>query len=206
MPSSISLLQIVQTICDELGLIRPSTVVSTTDLQIRQIFGLVNRELRELQQNYDWTTLQTEYDLYVGQPITTTGNTTLTGYQITNIPSTDGIEAGTWCVNGQNITVAARVLSVDSTTQVTISEPASATETGVSLVFAQDTYPEPQDFSRFINQTWWDRTNRWSLLGPDSPQVDQWHRSGVVTIGPRRHFRQIGYNNFQFESTDFNGV
>jgi hypothetical protein len=60
------------------------------------------------------------------------------------------------------------------------------------LTFAQDTYPGPTDFDRFINQTWWDRTNRWSLMGPDSPQIDQWHRSGIVTIGPRRHFRQIG--------------
>jgi hypothetical protein len=30
------------------------------------------------------------------------------------------------------------------------------------------------------------------LLGPDSPQLDQWHRSGIVQTGPRRHFRQIG--------------
>lgn len=199
-----NLLTIVQTACDELGLVRPSVVVNSSDLQIRQIFACVNRELRELQQNYDWTALQTEYDLYVGQPITTTGNTTLAGYQVTGIPSTTGIVAGLWVCNAQNIPVAARVLSVDSSSQVTLSEPATATATGVSCVFAQDTYPEPQDFDRFINQTWWDRTNRWALMGPDSPQIDQWHRSGVVTIGPRRHFRQIGYNNFQFEPSDFN--
>jgi hypothetical protein len=42
-------------------------------------------------------------------------------------------------------------------------------------------------------------------MGPDSPQLDQWHRSGIVTIGPRRHFRQIGYNggNGDFNN-DFN--
>ena len=46
--------------------------------------------------------------------------------------------------------------------------------------------------SHYIGQTWWDRTNRWALLGPDSPQIDQWHRSGIYVTGPRRHFRQIG--------------
>lgn len=73
---------------------------------------------------------------------------------------------------------------------------ATATEVGAELTFAQDTYPEPEDFDHFINDTWWDRTNRWQLLGPTSPQEDQWHLSGVVATGPRRFFRQIGpYTN-----------
>ena len=62
------------------------------------------------------------------------------------------------------------------------------------MQFAQDTYPEPTDFDYFLNKTWYDRTNRWQLLGPDSPQQDQFVRSGIVALGPRRHFRQIGSN------------
>jgi hypothetical protein len=50
----------------------------------------------------------------------------------------------------------------------------------------------PSGFDWFNNRTMWDRTNRWELLGPDSPQMDQWHRSGIVATGPRRHFRQLG--------------
>jgi len=68
----------------------------------------------------------------------------------------------------------------------------TTTAVGIALTFMQDTYPEPSDFGYFINRTWWDRTNRWELLGPDSPQMDQWHRSGIVVTGPRRHFRQLG--------------
>ena len=30
------------------------------------------------------------------------------------------------------------------------------------------------------------------MLGPDSPQLDEFHRSGIVTTGPWRHFRQVG--------------
>jgi hypothetical protein len=60
------------------------------------------------------------------------------------------------------------------------------------LTFAQDTYALPGDLKAYIDRTWWDRTNRWALLGPDSPQLDQWHRSGIVQTGPRRHWRQLG--------------
>jgi hypothetical protein len=210
----LNLLQITQTICDELGLNRPAVDVNSTDTQIRQIYSLINRSIRELQQNYDWTVLQTEYDLHVSQPTITVGDVALGSYQIINIPTTSfmpALKAPNWTVNAQYVPVAARVVSVDSPTQVTISEPANGTLVGGQVTFAQDTYPEPNDFSRFINQTWWDRTNRWSLMGPDSPQIDQWHRSGIVTIGPRRHFRQIGWNStlgdfnqFDFNNPDFN--
>lgn len=209
MPSTF--LQLVQTACDELGLNRPGIVVNSTDLQIRQLAALMNRDLREVQQNYDWTALQTEYDLHVTQPVTAIGDVVQGSYDITNISfpgmsdfssdfSPDFGRASAaqfntlWVVNGQFIPVATRVASVNGHTEVIMDQPATATQNGVSLVFAQDTYPEPADFDRFINQTWWDRTNRWSLMGPDSPQMDQWHRSGIVTIGPRRHFRQIGSN------------
>jgi hypothetical protein len=69
---------------------------------------------------------------------------------------------------------------------------ATGTVAGTALTFGQDTYPENSDFDRFLNGTAWDRTNRWALLGPDSPQLDEYHRSGIVTTGPRRHFRQLG--------------
>lgn len=204
-----NLLQIVNTVCDELGLNRTSSVVNSTDVQIRQIYALINRALRELQQNYDWTVLQTEYDLYVAQPTQTTGNVSLASYTISGIPSTAFIgstaNAPLYVVSGQNIVVNSRVVNVVDANTVTISQPATGTLTDTALVFAQDTYPEPDDFSRFINQTWWDRTNRWALMGPDSPQVDQWHRSGIVTIGPRRHFRQIGFNSILGDfNNDFN--
>ncbi len=208
-----SLLQVVTQAYAELGFNPPSVVVNTTDNQVRQLYYLVNRNLQQLILDKDWTCLQKEYDLHVGQPITTTGDTTLNSYTISNIPDTSGIVAWNWVVNAGNIPVASRVASVVDINTVTLTQPATATETGVACVFAQDTYPEPADFGRFINQTWWDRTNRWALLGPDSPQVDQWHRSGVVTIGPRRHFRQIGpplpaayggdFSATDFSSTDF---
>jgi len=204
-------LGMVQTVCDELGLDRPAAVAGATDLQIRQLGALMNRELREMQQNYDWTALQTEYDLHVSPPVNATGDIIQDSTLVRNIKIVGNDDfnndfnndfgggnatqfSSLWVVNGQFIPVATRVADVPGPTMVVLDQPATSTATGISLTFSQDTYPGPADFDRYINQTWWDRTNRWSLMGPDSPQMDQWHRSGIVTIGPRRHFRQIGSN------------
>ena len=192
MAIKLTLLQIIQAACQEMGLLAPVSVVNSADLQTQQLLGLANREIRELQQNYEWTQLQTEYDLHVAPPILTTGNVQQDSYEITGIPTTNGISGATFVVSGQFLPVDTRVFSINDGTSLFLSQPATGNATNTSLTFAQDTYPEPLDFDRFINDTWWDRTNRWKLLGPDSPQIDQWHRSGVVTVGPRRHFRQIG--------------
>lgn len=187
-----TLLTITQAIAGELGLTVPTAVYASTVPETVQMLALLNREGRELQQEHDWTALQTEFVVNVNAPVSTTGNITSGSAVITSIPSTASITAGTFVCTGSGIPVAARVLSVDSATQVTLTMQATATTTGVTLVFSKDTYAPPSDFDRFINATHWDRTNRWQLLGPDSPQMDQWHRSGIVTSGPRRHYRQIG--------------
>jgi hypothetical protein len=190
--AQLTLLQIVQAVTGELGLVQPSVVTSATDTQTVQIYNLINREGDNLKRMHDWTQLQTLFTLNVTAPTVTTGDLTNGSAVIHNVPSTAGITAETFVVTGSSIPVAARVLSVNSSTQVTMDMVATGTVTGTALIFAQDTYPENSDFDRFLNGTAWDRTNRWALLGPDSPQLDEYHRSGIVTTGPRRHFRQVG--------------
>jgi hypothetical protein len=190
--AQLNLLQIVQAVTGELGLVQPSVVVGATDLQTVQLLSLVNRCGDSLKRDHGWTVLQSLFTLDVNAPTVTTGDVTSGSAVITNIPTTAGITAGIYVVTGSDIPVAARVLSVDSSTQITMDMVSTGTVTGTALTFAQDTYPEATDFDRFINGTAWDRTNRWALLGPDSPQLDEYHRSGIVTTGPRRHFRQVG--------------
>lgn len=188
-----TLLQIVQATQAELGLPQSSTVAGNTDPTTVQMFNLTNRVLDELRRMNRWTVTQFEYDLVVNPPITTTGDIATDSAVITNIPSTSGILANFFTVVGSGIPQAARVQSVDSATQITMTmEMAGDAVVGTDLTFAQDTYPIPTDFDFFNNRTMWDRTNQWELLGPDSPQLDQWHRSGIVATGPRRHFRKIG--------------
>lgn len=188
-----TLLQIVTAITQQLSLSTPSSVVGSTSNQALQFLTLLNQEGQELQQDHDWTALQTEFIITVAAPLVTTGTVTLSSGVITSIPDTSTLTAGIYTVSGSGIPVAARVQSVDSGTQVTMNMAATGSATATALTFSRDTYSLPSDFDRYINQTEWDRTNRWRLLGPDTPQLDQWHRSGVVTVGPRRHFRQIGH-------------
>ena len=190
----LNLLQIVQAAQGELGLPQSSTVIGNGDSTTVQMLNLANRAVDTIRRwDARWTVLQTEYNLVVNVPIITTGNLTENSPVITNIPSTASISAWSFAVTGNGIPQAARVLTVDSATQVTMDmEVTGSSTTNAPVTFAQDTYPMPTDIDFLENRTWWDRTNRWELLGPDSPQLDQWHRSGIVATGPRRHFRKIG--------------
>jgi hypothetical protein len=189
----------VQAAQAELGLPQAAAVVLNQDATTTQMYYLANRVLDELRRRNRWTAMQFEYDLVVSVPIVTVGNTTQNSPVITGIPSTTGIEANFYMCSGFGIPTAARVISVDSLNQVTLSmEVTGAATTGMTLTFSRDTYPMPEGFDWFNNRTMWDRTNRWELLGPDSPQMDQWHRSGIVVTGPRRHFRKVGPLSSQF--------
>lgn len=53
----------------------------------------------------------------------------------------------------------------------------------------QSEYDLPSDWSYFIDQTQWDRTNHWPLLGPKSPQEWQWLKGGLLSSGPRIRYR-----------------
>jgi hypothetical protein len=187
-----TLLNIINAAQQELGLPQASTVIGNTDTTTVQLLGFAQSELEELGKKHDWTALTFEYNLNINPPLETTGDTTEGSAVVTNIPDTSTLSGIYFAAIGDNIPNGARIATVDSATQVTLTMLATGTQTGVDFIFAQDTYPEPSDFDHFINQTWWDRTNRWSLLGPLSPQIDQWHLSGIVAVGPRRYFRQIG--------------
>lgn len=198
-----TVLQMVQQVQQELGLPISTTVFGNSDVttvQMLSFLQLANEELREFNDD-GWVVLQTEFNLVVNPPLITTGIGTENSAVITNIPNTAALSPNYWTVQGPYIPQAARILSVDSPTQITMTMEATGSFVAAdsNLVFAQDTYAMPPDFRFFIGDTWWDRTNRWQLLGPDSPQLDQWHRSGVVATGPRRHFRQLGplANNYR---------
>lgn len=50
-------------------------------------------------------------------------------------------------------------------------------------------YQLPDDWLYFIDQTQWDGTNQWPLLGPINPQEWQWVTKGITTTGPRVRYR-----------------
>lgn len=190
---SMTITEMVAQARGDLSLFPTSTaVLSSQDYIDRQMVSLANTLGRELQTQFSWHALQTEFIINTRVILQAYGDTVEGSPVITNITNLTDVEAWSWMVLGSNIPVSARIQSVDSATQVTMEERATGTQVQTLLTFSKDTYTIPTDFQSFIGDTWWDRTNRWSLRGPTSPQFDQFLRSGIVTNAPRRNWRQIG--------------
>lgn len=181
-----TLLELVQQTCDELMINRPTTVAGSTDPQIRQLLALLNRLGSDISRQFQWQRLNREHILTT-VAIQTTGNTTAGSAVITNIPDTSAITTQ-FGVNGPGTVPFAQVVSVGANS-VTLNMPMTETQTGASFQFSQVAYDLPSDWLSEIPQTEWDRTNRWPLLGPQSPQDWQSFKSGIVYAGPRQRFR-----------------
>lgn len=182
---AMTLLELIQQTCNELGILPPNAVVSSTDQQIKQLYALLNRHGHDLTRQFEWEKLDKEYRLTT-LAFNITGTLTL-GSAVVTTASTTGITTN-FGVNGSGITPFTGVLSVDSPTQFTMNMPATASGSQ-TLQMSQVAYPLPSDWLKQIPQTEWDRTNRWPMLGPKSPQEWQSYKSGIVYAGPRERFR-----------------
>lgn len=187
-----TLLQMAQQVVDELGLPAITALVGSNTTTNRQILALANRTGDELYQAHQWVQLQNLTVINIGTPITTTGDIVNTSTTISNIPDTTGIVANYFAVTGVEIPTAARVVEVIDLHTVRMDEPAPGTFIQTPIIFAKDTFSVAPDFKWFLDRTMWDRTNHWELIGPISPQIDEWQRSGIVTVGPRKRWRQVG--------------
>lgn len=193
--AAMNLLQICNAALGELGLPQQSTIIGSQDPTAVQMLALANREGNELWRARDWTFLQTEFIINLATSITKTGDVVANSAVVSNIVGgTSDLIAGAMAVSGTGMPSAQRlpIGGVDSSTQVTLEMESTETAVGASITFVRDTYALPVTFDHYITNTWWDRTNHWMLVGPQSPQFDQWQRSGIVTTGPRLRWRQIG--------------
>ena len=59
-------------------------------------------------------------------------------------------------------------------------------------VINQGGYELPTDWSYAIDQTQWDRTDHWPLIGPKSAQEWAWLKGGLLATAPRMRFRIVG--------------
>lgn len=199
-----NLLQIVQQTSAELGLGNQVTAVATSsDLAIQQFYALVNRLGTDLTRQFDWQKLDKEW-LLTTVAVQTTGDNVAGSAIITNIPSTAGLSEN-YGVAGNGVAPFATIASVDSPTQVTLNQVITSANVGNALTFAQVAYPLPPDWKKQIPQTEWDRTNRWPMIGPKSPQEWQSYKSGIVYAGPRERFRIQG-NELQINPPPPNGL
>lgn len=196
-----TLLELIQTVADELGLNRPSIVMTATDTQTRQLLALLNRLGSDLTRQFDWQELDKEH-IFTTVSYTRTGDVTEGSAVVTNT-NTTGL-SNMFGLVAVGVAPFAQIVSVDSATQVTMNMPATQTGT-VDIQYSQVEYPFPSDWGKPLNDTGWDRTNRWPLLGPKTPQEWQNFKSGIVYAGPRERFRILN-NAFAINPPPPNGL
>jgi len=184
-----TMLQLIQAATGEMGLSVPTFVAGNTAQDTIQQLALLNAVGSELQREYDWQRLQTEYR-FTTQYLSTTGTVAANSAVVTGLGSTTGLDS-TYMVSGTGINQDTYVLTNDSSTQVTLTQAAtvSATET---IVFGKTKYSMPSDFDRQTNRTHYDKSKRWEMLGPETAQEWQWLKSSYISTGPRLRYRIMG--------------
>lgn len=184
-----TVLQNLQDVCLELGLPSPSVAFSSTDDSVLQLLALMNRAGSILATDRDWQALASEYRFqtvfyqYTGD--VTAGSTT-----ISNLSSVVGLSTD-FMASGTGIQQDSFLTSVGVNSAV-MSIPSTETATGITITFGQAKYAMPSDFARMVNKTQYNKSNRWSVIGPKDAQEWQWLKASYVVTGPRMRFRIMG--------------
>ena len=202
---TLTLLQHIQTACNEIGLIAPSSVIGNSNQQITQLLALSRREGKMQYQRgvplNGWPQMRTEYVFNVQSTGLTPCSITANSNVITFLsppavsPQIGWVVSNSGSSNASGFTYPTTVTSIAGLpNSVTVSNVSSVTNTKTTIAIGQDTYPMPSDIDHTIPQTFWDRSFRWQLLGPINPQEWQVLKSGISPTGPRRRFRIFGGN------------
>jgi hypothetical protein len=185
-----TLIQNIQDVCLELGLSTPSVAANNTDETVLQLVALLNRVGDTLTTENNWQVLAREYRfttnyIQVNGDIVE-GATTIALDDVTGITTN-------FQVTGNGVLQDTYVTSVNSgNNTVTINIPATGTFTDTQFSFGQANYPMPSDYERTVNKTMYNKSNRWSVIGPKTAQEWQWLKASYITTGPRMRYRIMG--------------
>jgi len=190
---SSTMLQLVNQVQSELNLAITPNVAGNPSQDTQQILALMNRAGYDLVKEHNWQALELEYRFYT-TAITTTCDTIANTYNLLNVGNTTGLD-NNYSIVGTAIPQDTYVNSVSGTT-VTASQLASSTSVGGTVTFSRTKYPLPPDYETVTDNTHWDKTKHWQMLGPVDAQQWQWLKSGYISTGPRVRWRILG-NEFQ---------
>ena len=137
----------------------------------------------------DWRELTRQHTFYT-EATTATGSWVDGVAVITGLASTAGLDT-TYQVQGNGIPNATYITSVGATT-VDINYQPTATVVNGEVIFQKVKYDLPVDYYSTVNRTHWDKSKRWEMLGPESPQQWEWLLSGYISTGPRIRWRLLG--------------
>ena len=191
---SSTMLQLVQMVSQELNLAVPTFVAGNTSQDVQQILSLMNRTGYDLVKEFDWQALELEYRFYT-DAVTFVGSTiSNNSYNIIVAGNATALNSN-YSITGTGINQDTYVQSVtfDGTNStIVMTQLASGTFTGVQFNFSQTKYNLPPDFETITDNTHWDKTKRWQMLGPEDAQQWQWLKSGYISTGPRIRWRILG--------------
>lgn len=187
---SATMLQLIQQATGEMGLSVPSSVASNTTPDVVQQLALLNAVGYEINREWQWQA-QSKINMITTAVVTTTGTLVNGSAVVTAIPSTASLST-LFQASGVGVNNATYIQSVDGATQITMTQPATASGTAVSLSFSQVRYTMPSDYDRQIDRTHWDKTQHWEMLGPETAQQWEWLTSGYISTGPRVRYRIFG--------------
>lgn len=183
-----TLLSNVQDVCLELGLPSPTTVATSTDETVNQLQALFNRVGETLTTENDWQALIKEYRFQTVY-YQYTGNATFNSNTLTGMSSITGLTSD-FMVSGNGVMQDTFVASA-SGNSVVMNIPATGDGSG-TYTFGQVNYAMPGDYQRMVNKTQYNKSNRWSVIGPKDAQEWQWLKASYVTTGPRMRYRIQG--------------
>lgn len=194
---ALTLLQLVSQASSEMGIQAPATVISNTTLYVIQMLNLANGLGQNLTREHDWNRQDIIYNFptvyYQYTATTVSGSTTISA-----MSSTTGLTTSPtyFSVMGTGIAQSTMLVSVNSgASTAVLNIPATASGT-VTLTFAQTQYDFATGFDRLLDRTQWSKTQRWELLGPETPQQWEWLLSSYIATGPRIRWRVL-QNGFQ---------
>ena len=190
---SSTMLQLVNQVQSELNLAITPNVAGNPSQDTQQILALMNRAGYDLVKEHNWQALELEYRFYT-TAITTTCDTIANTYNLLNVGNVTGLD-NNYSIVGTAIPQDTYVESVAGST-VTASQLASSTSIGQTVTFSRTKYPLPPDYETVTDNTHWDKTKHWQMLGPVDAQQWQWLKSGYISTGPRVRWRILG-NEFQ---------
>jgi len=189
-----TLLQLVQQATGEMGLAVPTQVAGNTSTDVIQLNYLINAAGYELSREFPWEALNREYRFYTqyqqSNGVVTANSATITGVDAAVVTAINAATATNWMITGTGINQDTYIVTATGTT-VTVSQLPTASGT-VQLTFGQTKYPLPSDYDRQIDRTHYDKSKRWEMLGPESPQQWQFLKSSYISTGPRMRYRIMG--------------
>ena len=189
-----TLLQLVQNASVEMGLAMPQTVVGNTAADVQQLYYLANALGGELAREYPWEALNISYSWYSqftqSDGVILEGTNTITGVDPAAVAFINSIGATKFQVQGEGVIQNTSIVSA-SGTSVVITGVATGDGSG-NYVFGQTQYDLPSGFDRITDRTQYDKSKRWEMLGPETPQQWQWLKSSYISTGPRIRWRIMG--------------